>query len=375
MKRFSCHCGQRIYFENSFCLICNSSLGYDPVLAEMITLEPVENSLWRGKGDASENTKKYRFCRNNIDYKICNWMVEADSDHIFCLSCRLNSLIPNLDGEHSLKNWAIAENSKRWLLYSLLQIGLPVVSRFEHPDGISFAFMEDKRSNPAMAAEHVYTGHAHGLITINLMEANELKREQQRLSIGESYRTLLGHFRHESGHYYYDRLIRDSPNLQGFRELFGDERKDYQTALDYYHNNLARISHSDQFISIYAQLHPYEDWAETWAHYLHITDVLETAVSYNMLEPHIQQLEFPERVKCWIEFVIGFNALNRSMGHNDAYPFYVTEMVSRKLEFIHRVVSEYNTNKGFQTSKISSNFTHPPWTTDKINGSGTQAPR
>ena len=339
MKRFACECGAPVFFANSFCLNCNSTLGYAPRLGRMLALQEAQPSLWQQSGQHATPAKQYRLCRNRIDYEICNWLVDADSSHAYCLSCRLNNLIPNLAAEPNLKRWAIMETNKRHLLYSLIGLGLPVVPRAEQSDGLSFAFMEDKRSNPDVGAEHVYTGHANGLITINLLEADELSREQQRLWIGESYRTLLGHFRHESGHYYFDRLLRDTPQIEEFRQLFGDERIDYQSALAAYHDNLAQIAPSDQFISIYAQSHPFEDWAESWAHYLHINDVLETAVGHGMLAAEVLRQDFHQRIITWIDFAVGFNALNRSLGLNDAYPFFVTPMVTKKLAFIDRLIT------------------------------------
>jgi hypothetical protein len=89
---------------------------------------------------------------------------------------------------------------------------------------------------------------------------------------------LLGHFRHEVGHYFWDRLVATDPHqLEEFRVLFGDDRQDYGEALKRHYDEGAPANWQDTYISMYATMHPWEDFAETWAHYLHIVDTLETA--------------------------------------------------------------------------------------------------
>ena len=75
------------------------------------------------------------------------------------------------------------------------------------------------------------TGHENGIITIALAEADGFERERRRLEMGEPYCTLLGHFRHEVGHHFWDLLVRDGGQLQACRALFGDDSEDYQAAL------------------------------------------------------------------------------------------------------------------------------------------------
>jgi len=218
---------------------------------------------------------------------------------------------------------------------------LPIQPRNEYPDsGLGFAFIEDKRSNPDVEEDYVLTGHAEGLITVNLIEADVVSREQQRISLGESYRTLLGHFRHESGHYYFGRLLANGSQLDNFRQLFGDERADYQSALERYHRREIPAERDQQFISDYAQAHPLEDWAECWAHYLHMHEVLETAVHYQLLRAEVLQAELNEQIQQWIKLSLALNALNRSMGLSDAYPFVLSAAVIEKLLFVHRIIGE-----------------------------------
>ena len=202
----------------------------------------------------------------------------GDAGKEYCLSCSLNQTIPDLVDSDRLLWWKQLEHAKRRLIFGLLQLKLPVTGKHESEDGLAFRFIEDRRTNPRVVEEHVYTGYSEGVVTINVTEADDMRREMERRHAGELYRTLLGHFRHESGHYYFHLLINGEQRRARFRDLFGDERQDYDAALEQYYSG-TRIRDPD-FISVYAQSHPLEDWAEIWAHYLHMTDTLETAGFY-----------------------------------------------------------------------------------------------
>ncbi|MEJ0000082.1 MAG: putative zinc-binding metallopeptidase [Verrucomicrobiota bacterium] len=181
------------------------------------------------------------------------------------------------------------------------------------------------------------TEHDHGLITLSLAEADDAQREKLRTSLKEPYRTLLGHFRHESGHYYWDRLVLTNEALLGrFRELFGDERQDYDAALKAYYASGPPPNWGERFISLYATMHPWEDWAESWAHYLHVQDTLEVASDFGLvgrrvrLDPvaatagekgTLKPKPFDEVMDAWTELTVALNCLNRSMGLRDLYPF------------------------------------------------------
>ena len=39
---------------------------------------------------------------------------------------------------------------------------------------------------------------------------------------------------------------------------------------------------AERHVSAYASAHPWEDWAETWAHYLHMMDAVDTALGFGM---------------------------------------------------------------------------------------------
>jgi hypothetical protein len=205
------------------------------------------------------------------------------------------------------------------------------------------------------STEKVLTGHANGIITINLSEADPAHREAVREAMHEGYRTLLGHFRHESGHYFWDRLIAPEPSrLEAFRESFGDERIDYAAALEKHYDS-ADASCPEGFVSAYATMHPWEDWAETWAHYLHMVDTLQTArayglslnsrlgkegVSRDLRTTAINLDDFDELTVAWTAVTMALNSLNRSMGLLDAYPFALTAGAVKKLRYVHDVISQ-----------------------------------
>lgn len=276
-------------------------------------------------------------CRNGTEFDVCNWLV-TDPKSEYCVSCSLNHTIPNLLEPNRRRWWKSLEHAKRRLIYSLISLRLPIVSKQESEDGLAFQFIEDKRTNPSVYEEHVSTGHDNGLITINIAEADEVSREITRQYTGELYRTLLGHFRHESGHYYYQLFIEKQNRLEEFRVLFGDERQDYGTALENYYANKATMVKDPELISHYAQAHPLEDWAEVWAHYLHMVDTLDTASHYNMQQGSTHWDDIDELLVKWSELSMMLNALNRSMGLEDAYPFTLSEGALKKLRFVHGLI-------------------------------------
>ncbi len=327
MKNFTCTCGQRLFFENARCLNCDRLVGFDPNSLSMRAIED-------GEVDASGASV---LCKNRTDYDVCNW-IRTSPDSSYCFSCDLNQIVPNLLSPDRRRWWKNLEHAKRRLLYSVFSLHLPISNKKHDDSGLAFEFLEDKRSNPSVFEEHVNTGYHDGLITINLAEADDVKREISRQYTGELYRTLLGHFRHESGHHYYWRLINTNDLKNRFRELFGDVTLDYSAALENYYNNKYSMPHNHDFISHYAQAHPLEDWAEVWAHYLHMVDTLETAGAYNMQQGTTHFDEIDDTLRKWSELTIMLNALNRSMGLEDAYPFVLSELTVRKLRFVHDLI-------------------------------------
>ena len=282
-------------------------------------------------------TAKPLLCKNAADYDVCNWLAGLP-ENPYCASCELNETIPNLMEPTRRSWWQSLEQAKRRLVYALIRLKLPIVGKDRDPHGLAFQFIEDQRTNPEVLEEHVATGHLNGLITINIAEADLVNRAITRQNTGELYRTLLGHFRHESGHYYFNKLVSNNQVLSQFRELFGDETVDYAAALDRYYAETSKLPADPDMISHYAQSHPLEDWAEVWAHYLHMIDTLETAKDYGLHQGSIRFDNFDETLLKWSELTVLLNSLNRSMGLEDAYPFVLSGMALTKLRFVHDLI-------------------------------------
>lgn len=348
MKLFKCqNCEQVVYFENTDCTRCGMRLGYLPDIAELSAVRP-DGPNWIA---LVQPGARHRFCRN-WELGACNWMLPAGDGSPYCLACRHNRTIPDLSSPENLAAWYRIEAAKRRLFYSLLRLCLPTPTR---GDGDSEPLVFDFLADPPHGAK-VMTGHDNGVITIALTEADDASREAARVSMGELYRTLLGHFRHEAGHYYWDRLVRDGSELDAFRALFGDERIDYGQALQRHYAQGAPPGWQDAYVSSYATMHPREDWAETWAHYLHIIDTLEMASAFGIrIDPDIADgaamtadLTFdPHRIgdiqriiEAWLPLTYAVNSLNRAMGQPDLYPFVIPSPVIGKMGFIHRLVRQ-----------------------------------
>jgi hypothetical protein len=337
MKTFFCRCGQRIFFENTRCMICEKTLAFDPASGDMLSLSAGEVYFADQTYLVTENGKRYKSCKNLYDYQACNWLVDAESSEAFCVSCRLNQVIPNLsltaDSDKTLRHWVNVEKAKRRMLYGLLQLGLPFADKRTDPQhGLAFAFLEDQRHNPHVGEYLVLTGHHKGLITINLAEADDSYREQVRRDMGEAYRTVLGHFRHEIGHYYFERLVVAGGFIEEFRALFGDEQRDYAEALTQYYEQQLFANWQHDFVSAYAQVHPFEDWAECFGHYLHLQDVMDTAAL---------QIVDADITEGFEDLTLALNELNRSLGLKDAYPFWLSPKTKQKLQFIHRLIEAF----------------------------------
>jgi hypothetical protein len=353
MKIFHCdHCGQPVFFENSQCVKCQHVLAYLPDRAAIGALERVDVNVWRSLAATAEGAT-YRLCRNYSEANVCNWALAAADPRPLCRSCRLTRIIPDLGRSGHQQAWYRLEVAKRRLLYTLLGLGLPVVGKENDPvRGLAFQFLADPDPGVANGAS-VLTGHKDGVITINVAEADDAEREKRRQLMQEPYRTLLGHFRHEIGHYYWDRLVKDTDWVTAFRHRFGDERADYAQALKRHYREGARADWPEQFISAYASSHPWEDWAETWAHYLHMTDSLETAagcglslqprcpdepaLNANLLPHDGRPRSFDAMIASWFALTNVLNNFNRGLGLPDAYPFILSTPVIEKLRFVHEV--------------------------------------
>ncbi len=314
MKDMHCRCGQAVYFDNLRCENCSRQLAFDCTVLSMRSEESPGSGL--------------PACGNRGTAVNCNWLPLGDRDGAYCLSCALSQTIPVLDKPENFDRWRKLEFAKRRLVYDLLKLGLPV-----DPQKLRFEFKEDRRTNPSVSEQHVYTGHARGVISINAAEADEVFREKMRQMMNEPWRTLLGHMRHESGHHYFH-IVVDKGNHDEARELFGDESSDYGQALQAHYDNGPPPNWQNDYISAYATAHPSEDWAECWAHYLHIRSVLDVAVDSG-LASSTGNSHWYER---FVELVLAMNEVMRALGLPDAYPFVLTGTVARKIEFVHRAI-------------------------------------
>ena len=344
MRYYQCRCGNVLYFENSRCVQCGSQVGYEDKSDRMLVLDEKE---------------PFQRCKNGIDHAVCNWVVAKDCADPMCTACRLNRTIPALDAPGNREGWHKLEIAKRRVLYTLARMGLSPLSMKEDPvNGLAFDFLLPGPSGT------VLTGHEDGVITVNVEEAEDAELERRRGALGERFRTLVGHFRHEMAHYYWDRYFKDKPDddprLMGFREVFGDDRQDYQAALASHYADGAPPEQPEKYISAYAAVHPWEDWAETWAHYLHITDGAETCEAFGLkatrvpipytpfpdeavalpagLEWQGEKAEFLALLQAWSKLAPAINEIVASLGHHAFYPFVFSVEIVRKLSFIHYMV-------------------------------------
>ena len=360
MRAFACpNCRRLNHFEVRVCPDCNATLGYDPGIDQFRFLAD-GGTGWR---DAHGAAADMVACANNNAYAICNWLAAPDTPDGMCRACRHNRTIPDLTVPGVPARWAKVEAAKRRLFHTLIRLRLPLETKAEERPGVqglAFDFLYDPAAETLGHAE-IMTGHDEGLITLNLIEADDAERERIRLGLGEPYRTLLGHFRHEVGHHFWSRLIEpDTTMLEACREVFGDERIDYAAALQAHYGEdkdtggAGARSWSDAYVSAYAAAHPWEDFAETFAHFLHMVDLLATARGFALSLTAFPQegadgavdVDFNPYVASTAALVgdmvpmsFAMNALNRSMGQPDLYPFHLSETVIAKLDFINRVIA------------------------------------
>jgi hypothetical protein len=330
MRSFACgHCGHLVFFENTQCLNCSTPLGFVPDELTVVALE-------------GERAERLHRCAN-AELARCNWMVSAPG--LLCRSCELTRTRPGDHDPGGLQRFATAEQDKRRVMMQLLELSLPGVT----PGELGFDLLSS-------AQEPVATGHADGLITIDLAESDDARREARRLELGEPYRTMLGHLRHELGHYFQPLIVSGDEAWAECRALFGDERDDYAQALEHHYENGPPSDWAERYVSAYATMHPWEDWAETFAHYLHIRDTLETAGEFGIIVTgpravsHDASLRavprpdagedgaFEDLLSEWLPLTYALNAVNRSMGSDDLYPFTLAQPVIEKLDFVHRRV-------------------------------------
>ncbi len=329
MRDFACpQCGQQLAFENSRCLNCGNPIGFDLVDRDFAVVGP----------EGVTAVEPARQMCANLFVAGCNWLVPVGGAPL-CRSCSLTRTRP-ADGDSALRAFAEAEAAKRRLIVELVDLGLPIKDRIADPErGLTFDLLSSSQ-------QKVITGHADGVITLDLAEGDDVHREQLRVSMDEPYRTLLGHFRHETGHYFFFELAETGPAREEFAMLFGDPDADYQAALNRHYSQGAPLGWEKDYVSSYATMHPAEDWAETFAHYLHIRDTIDTAAAFGLApagatatQPLAGDAGFDRMIALWLPLAWSLNMINRSMGHRDLYPFVLPPAVLTKMRLVHKLVA------------------------------------
>ena len=352
MRRFPCECGNTLFFGSSRCLHCKRDVGFDTERQAMTAIRP---------------GGPMRLCENGTRHAVCNWVVPFLGGKRLCDACKLNRTIPDLRDARNVMLWGRMELAKRRLLYTLLSLGMKLPSKTENPKaGLAFDIVSTV-SNPS-----VTTGHLNGVITVNLEEADDTYRQIHRQQLGENSRTLLGHFRHESGHYAWQRWLTDlpweHPHRIAFRERFGNEWTDYAAALESHYRHGAPKGWEQAYITPYAASHPWEDWAETWAHFLQISEGLETCGDLGIEVPRIALpvVPFPAEagalpaslaqsaepdaafllwLQRWISLSTALNEISMSLGEPALYPFVISVRVAQKLRLIHHLAGVWGNSR------------------------------
>ncbi|MFI7586901.1 putative zinc-binding metallopeptidase [Spongisporangium articulatum] len=355
MRTFTCDvCDALVFFENSVCLASDTPLGFSTSAMRIVALtEADDGSLVWVNPDGETEVQ----CANLLAVG-CNWLVEAgveaSADGPLCRSCELTRTRPADSDAVGMEQWAVTEQAKRRLVYQLIDLQLPVVPLEQDPEhGLTFDLLSSAQG------EQVTTGHADGVVTIDLAEGDDPHREALRVQLDEPYRTMLGHLRHETGHYYWTVLVEGTERLERFRELFGDEEASYADAIERHYEEGAPAGWEESYVSAYATMHPWEDWAETFAHYLHQRDTLQTAAAAGIVVvgpraatskglrtpsdplvavPTEKVSDIQQQIDTWLPLTYALNAVNRSMGKDDLYPFVLSPTVIGKLGFVHEAV-------------------------------------
>ncbi len=327
MKRFFCSCGGELFFDSRFCIKCQSDVGFDIVNKQF---------------ECISNEAKIRHCQNGIDYGVCNWLRPVNSSTGLCFSCEFNRTIPDLSRSTNIDKWTILEAAKKRLIYTLSKLAVPCFTKWSSDKyGFVFDFIEDQRTNPDINEEYISTGYVDGIITINLNEADPVFRAQQKEATNQIYRTVLGHFRHESGHHFYN-FIKYFPDiLYDYQRLFESNcGTNYRDALTNFYVHGPKKTWARNFITPYASAHHLEDWAETWSHYLIIFDSLETAEEFGLINTTYEQPDIYQKVSCWANISVALNEINRSVGIEDNYPFVINEVTIQKLGLVETLIQK-----------------------------------
>ncbi len=326
VKAYRCRvCDNPLYFENSVCVSCGTSLGFARAERAIV---PVDET-----GRYVDATGAIWWVCANLNLSGCTWLAPVRGSA--CFACALTRTRPSDADAVGLEQFRLAEQAKRHLVVEMDTLGFPLVGKdVDAENGLAFDLLS---TSEVSSEDNVVIGHENGLITIDLAETDDAYREKVRSRLAEPYRTMLGHFRHEVGHYYEWQLVREGESLARCRELFGDESKDYQAEIDRHYAEGPPAGWESEYISTYATMHPFEDFAETWAHYLHICDTIETTSEFGLatIGSITAFSSFRDVVTgVWVPLSVALNMINRSMGKDDLYPFVIPPRVVDKLEFV-----------------------------------------
>lgn len=332
------NCSSFAFLDWQRCAHCGAELGYRFPTLSFLVGHP--------EGVQADG-ETWRFCSNRPWG--CNWLVADGEESGRCFSCRLSRTLPDRADTIAWEKLHDTGIAKRRLLVQLAELGLPITPYYERDGGLGFDLLS------SYSGTRVMIGHANGIITLDLAETLDAHREALRVRLGEPYRTMLGHFRHEIGHYYQGVLQTTDAQWDACRALFGDERASYQDAISRHYREGAPANWAESFISEYATMHPWEDFAECFAHYLHITGTLATAAAAGVVldstrvtgivDHDIVPLAdyrghgFERILEDWRWLSLMFNRVNRSMGQRDLYPFELTAPVVEKLAYVHALIA------------------------------------
>ncbi|WP_417329799.1 zinc-binding metallopeptidase family protein [Halomonas cupida] len=347
MRYFTCHCcDNRLFIDNTLCQSCHSELGWCSACQTISALTPLGDGRYRCSGpDCASLLAK---CQNYAVENVCNRMIPVHSVEagiVLCDCCRHNRQIPDLEVDGHRHRWAKLESAKRRMFYTLDLLGLPhEVDPQKASPPLTFAFLADEvpsddgewQSHHAL--DPVYTGHADGLITINVKEADDVERERLRRDFKEAQRTLIGHFRHEVAHYYWDLLIKGHDEEAACIAVFGDHNSpSYAEALERYYAVGAPADWAERHVSAYATMHPWEDFAETFAFYLDMVAVLDTAGNFG-ITPTGYEEDLHAMLTTFQRLGMALNEVNREMGLVDIVPEIITPALYAKLEYVHELI-------------------------------------
>jgi hypothetical protein len=330
-------CNSFAFIDQLECSNCGTEIGYRYTTLSYLPVSP--------EGTVSDG-ETWRTCSNRPWG--CNWLVADSEESGRCFSCRLSRRLPDRTDTIAWEKLNDTGVAKRRLLVQLMQLGLPITPYFEREGGLGFDLLS------SFSGQRVSIGHANGIITIDLAETLDAYRESLRVRLGEPYRTMLGHFRHEIGHYYQGVLLTGDEQWDACRALFGNERASYRDAISRHYKEGAPENWAESFISEYATMHPWEDFAESFAHYLHISGTLATAaaagvvlsaervagiIDHDIVPQHsYSEFGIDRMLEDWRWLSLMFNRVNRTMGLGDLYPFTLTDPVKAKLRFVHEII-------------------------------------